>query len=463
MKTLVKGGTVVTASETYSADVLVEDGVITLIGQNLGATIAADTVVDATGKLVIPGGIDAHVHLDMPFGGTSSSDDFETGTIAAAFGGTTSVIDFAIQDFGGSLHGALETWFKKAEGKAAIDYSFHLIAREINDKTLEEMDEMVRREGVTSFKLFMAYTNVFRLDDGSIFKAMRRTADNGGLICMHAENGGVIDVLVEKALSEGKTAPKYHALTRPTTAEGEATSRAIALAEMAGVPVYIVHLSCADALAQVREARDRGLPAHAETCPQYLFLSYDDYEKPGFEGAKYVMSPPLREKWNQDALWKGLAGNDLQVISTDHCPFCMKEQKELGLNDFSKIPNGAPGIETRMSLIYDGGVVGGRISLNRFVELTSTNPAKMMGLFPKKGTIAVGSDGDIVVFDPEATQTFSHNTLHMRVDYNPYEGRVVKGVPTTVLSRGNVIVDKGQFLGKAGDGKFVPRKTYTLV
>ncbi len=463
MKTLVKGGTVVTASDTYSADVLVDDGIISLIGQDLGATVTADTIVDATGQYVIPGGIDAHVHLDMPFGGTSSADDFESGTIAAAFGGTTSVIDFAIQNYGGSLHEALETWFKKAEGKAAIDYSFHLIVREVNDKILEEMDEMVRREGVTSFKLFMAYPNVFMVDDASIFKAMRRTADNGGLICMHAENGGVIDVLVAKALAEGKTAPKYHALTRPTKAEGEATRRAIALAEMAGVPVYIVHLSSADALEKVREARDMGLPAHAETCPQYLFLNYDDYEEPGFNGAKYVMSPPLREKWNQDALWKGLAGNDLQVISTDHCPFCMKEQKELGLHDFSKIPNGAPGIETRMSLIFDGGVLGGRISLNRFVELTSTNPAKMMGLFPKKGTIAVGSDGDIVVFDPNASMTLSHSTLHMKVDYNPYEGRVVKGVPTTVLSRGNVIVDKGRFLGKAGDGQFVRRKTYTLV
>ena len=463
MKTLVKGGTIVTASDTYPADVLVEDGIISLIGKDLAATITADTTVDATGKYVIPGGIDVHTHNDMPFGATTSSDNFETGTIAAAFGGTTSIVDFAIQDFGGSMHAALETWFKKAEGKAAIDYSFHMICREINDTILGEMDQLIAREGVTSFKLFMAYPNVFMLDDKSIFKAMRHTADNGGLICMHAENGGVIDSLVEKALAAGMTAPKYHALTRPAKAEGEATRRAIALSEMAGVPVYIVHLSCADALQEVREARDMGLPAYAETCPQYLFLSYEDYEEPGFEGAKYVMSPPLREKYHQEALWKGLAGNDLQVISTDHCPFCMKEQKELGLNDFSKIPNGAPGIETRMSLIYDGGVRTGKISLNRFVELTSTNPAKIMGLFPRKGTIAVGSDGDLVVFDPNATMTLAQKTLHMRVDYNPYEGRVVQGLPTTVLSRGNVIVDKGQFLGKAGDGQFVPRKTYQLV
>lgn len=462
MKTLVKGGTIVTATETYLSDVLIDDGTIALIGKDLEATVTADTVVDATGKLVIPGGIDVHTHLDMPFGGTYSVDDFETGTIAAAFGGTTSIIDFAIQNYGGSLHEALETWFKKAEGKAAIDYGFHMIVREVNDKVLGEMDEMVRREGVTSFKVFMAYTNVFRLDDGSIFKAMRRTADNGGLICMHAENGGVIDVLVEKALAEGKTAPKYHALTRPSKAEGEATGRAIALSEMAGVPIYIVHLSAAEALQKVREARDLGLPAYAETCPQYLFLDYSDYEKPGFEGAKFVMSPPLREKWHQEALWKGLAGNDLQVISTDHCPFCMKE-KELGKDDFSKIPNGAPGIETRMSLIYNGGVVGGRISVNRFVQLTSTNPAKLMGLYPKKGSITIGGDGDIVVFDPNATMVLRHSDLHMNVDYNPYEGMEVKGVPTTVLSRGKVIVDKGKYLGKVGEGQFVPRKTYTLV
>jgi dihydropyrimidinase len=463
MKTLVKGGTIVTASDIYGADILVEDGTISLIGKELDTFVTADTVVDAAGKYVIPGGIDVHTHLDMPFGGTNSADDFESGTIAAAFGGTTSIVDFAIQSFGGSLHSALEEWHKRAEGKAAIDYGFHMIIRELNNTVLGEMDELIRREGVTSFKLFMAYPGVFMLDDGDIFRAMQRTSENGGLICMHAENGGVIDVLVEKALAEGRTAPKYHALTRPSKAEGEATRRAIALAEIAGVPVYIVHLSSAHALEQVREARDMGLPAHAETCPQYLFLDYEDYETPDFDGAKFVMSPPLRERWHQEHLWKGLAGNDLQVISTDHCPFCMKEQKELGKDNFSKIPNGAPGIETRMSLIYDGGVRTGKISLNRFVELTSTNPAKMMGLYPKKGSIAVGMDGDLVVFDPDATMTLGVKTLHMKVDYNPYEGREVQGVPTTVLSRGNVIVDKGLFLGKPGDGKYVPRKTYTLV
>jgi dihydropyrimidinase len=296
------------------------------------------------------------------------------------------------------------------------------------------------------------------LDDASIFKALLRTGRNGGTICMHAENGGVIDVLVKKALAEGNTAPKYHALTRPARAEAEATHRAIALAEMADVPIYIVHLSAAEALEMVTEARDRGLPAYAETCPQYLFLSYDNYEEPGFEGAKYVMSPPLRPKATQDRLWRGLAFNDLQAISTDHCPFCMKEQKTLGDGDFSKIPNGAPGIETRMSLVYDGGVRTGRISINRFVELTSTSPAKIFGLFPRKGTIAPGSDADIVVFDPNRSLTLSARTHHMRVDYNPYEGREVTGVTDTVLSRGRVIIDNGRFVGKAGAGSFVKRQ-----
>jgi dihydropyrimidinase len=319
------------------------------------------------------------------------------------------------------------------------------------------MDRMVAEEGVTSFKLFMAYPGVFMVDDATIFKALCRTGENGGLVCMHAENGGVIDVLVQEALRKGQTAPKYHALTRPARAEGEATGRAIALAELAHVPVYIVHLSSADALEKVREARDMGLPAYAETCPQYLFLSYDNYEEPGFAGAKYVMSPPLREKWHQDVLWKGLAKNDLQVISTDHCPFCMNEQKELGTNDFSKIPNGAPGIETRLTLVHNGGVRTGRINLNRFVQLCSTTPAKMFGLFPRKGTIAVGSDADLVVFDPDADQTLSAKTLHMRVDYNPYEGTRVKGAPSTVISNGSVIIEDGRFVGKKGAGRFLKR------
>jgi dihydropyrimidinase len=458
MTTLVRNGTVVTASDRYQADIFIDKGVVSLIGQ--GLNLPADEVVDASGMLVMPGGIDVHTHLDMPFGGTTSADDFETGTIAAAHGGTTTVVDFAIQNFGEGLYPAFESWMAKAEGKAAIDYAFHMIVRELTDQVAHDMDKMTRHEGVTSFKLFMAYPGVFQVDDATIFKALLRTRENGGLVCMHAENGGVIDTLVKDALRKGWTAPKYHALTRPTRAEGEATARAIALAEMAGVPIYIVHLSCSDALEKVKQARDQGLPAYAETCPQYLFLSYEDYERPGFEGAKFVMSPPLREKWNQDALWKGLAKNDLQVVSTDHCPFCMNEppQKQLGQGDFSKIPNGAPGIETRLPLLWDGGVRAGHIDPHRFVEIVSTNPAKMFGLWPKKGTVAVGSDGDLVLWDTERKLLLSAETLHMRVDYNPYEGREVTGAPAVVLSRGEVIVDHGTFRGKAGRGQFVKRQ-----
>jgi len=454
MKILITGGTVVTASDIYQGDVLVENERITTIGTEL--QIAADRVIDARGKYVLPGGIDCHTHLDMPFGGTTSADDFETGTIAAAHGGTTSIVDFAIQYKGQSLQHAWETWMRKADGRAAIDYGFHMIITDLGSQVEAEMDTLVR-EGVTSFKLFMAYPGVFMLDDATIFRALLRTGKNGGTICMHAENGGVIDVLVQRALAEGKTAPKYHALTRPARAEAEATHRAIALAEMADVPVYIVHLSAAEALEMVTEARDRGLPAFAETCPQYLFLSYENYEEPGFNGAKYVMSPPLRDRATQEKLWRGLAFNDLQAVSTDHCPFCMKEQKELGKGDFSRIPNGAPGIETRMSLVYDGGVRTGRISLNRFVELTSTSPAKIFGLFPKKGTIAPGSDADIVIFDPEKRWRISKKTTHMNVDYNPYEGREVTGAADTVISRGRVIIDNGKFVGKAGAGSFLRR------
>ncbi len=458
---LIKSGRIVTAVDDYTADIFVEGETIRTIGLDLD--IQADRTIDAKGKLVLPGGVDVHTHMDLPFGGTNSSDDFETGTIAAAHGGTTTIVDFAVQYKGETMRHALDTWWAKAEGKTAIDYGLHMIVTDLPDAALGDMDAMIR-EGVSSFKLFMAYPGVFMVDDATIFRALRRTGENGGLICMHAENGGVIDDLVQKALAEGKTAPKYHALTRPSTAEGEATHRAIALSEMAGVPIYIVHMSASEALEAVREARDRGVPAYAETCPQYLFLSYDNYEEPGFEGAKYVMSPPLRPKWHQDVLWTGLRMDDLQVISTDHCPFCMKEgyaglpkQKELGLNDFSKIPNGAPGVETRMSLIYDGGVRTGRISLNRFVQLCCTAPARIMGLFPKKGTIAVGSDADIVVFDPDKEITLSYKTLHMRADYNPYEGRKVTGAPEYVISRGRVVVEGEKFTGKAGNGRFLKR------
>jgi dihydropyrimidinase len=454
--TVIRNGTIVTATDTYVADIGIVGGEISAIGANLPIE-NAQKLIDARGMLVISGGIDVHTHLDMPFGGTKSADDFESGTIAAAYGGTTTLIDFAIQYKGQTLRHALDTWMKKAEGKATIDYAFHCIVTDIEGAQLDELKAFVRA-GVPSFKLFMAYPGVFMLDDASIFKTMNAAADCGGMICMHAENGGAIDVIVQRALAEGKRSPKYHALTRPTTAEAEATNRAIALAEIAGTPVYIVHLSCHEALEKVREARDRGLRVYAETCPQYLYLSLDDMDAPGFEGAKYVFTPPLREKWHQEKLWQGLAKDDLQVVSTDHCPFCMKEQKELGKDDFTKIPNGGPGIEHRLSLVYSGGVHGGKFSANRFVQLVSTAPAKLFGLYPRKGTIAVGSDADIVIFDANEEQVISVTTHHMRVDYSMFEGTRVKGVTKTVLSRGNVIIDKGKFVGRAGAGQFLKRE-----
>jgi len=456
MKTLIKNGRIITAVDDYKADILIENGIISTIGARLD--IEADTTIDAKHKFVIPGGIDPHTHMELPFGGTQASDDFFTGTRAAAFGGTTTIIDFAVQYKGQTLTEALDNWHAKAEGKTAIDYGFHLITTDLEDDRVPEMHRIMD-EGVTSFKMFMAYPGVFLVDDATIFRAMSAAGERGGLICMHAENGIVINEIIKRALADGRTAPKYHSLTRPTIAEAEGVHRAIAIAEMAEAPVYIVHLSCTDALNQVRQARDRGINAFAETCPQYLFLSYDNYLEPGFDGAKYVMTPPLRDKSNQAELWKGLRMDDLQVISTDHCPFCMKEQKELGRDDFSKIPNGAPGVEHRVPLIYNGGVVENRISLNRFVELTSTAAAKMFGLFPKKGTIAVGSDADIVIFDPEKQQTISAATHHMNVDYSAYEGKTIQGVVETVLSRGKVIIENGEYKGKQGDGQYLKRGT----
>jgi dihydropyrimidinase len=458
MSTLIKNGRIVTAEQDYSADIYIEKDKITTIGSSL--KIEADNFYDAKGKYVIPGGVDVHTHLDMPFGGTTSCDDFESGTKAAAFGGTTSLIDFAIQSKGMKMREALDIWWKKAENKATIDYGLHMIVTDLPDAHLEDMNDMVR-EGVSSFKLFMAYPGVLMVDDATIFKAMKQTAQNGALVCMHAENGSVIDTIVKRTLAEGKTAPIYHALTRPTSAEGEAVNRAIALSEMAGAPVYIVHLSSNDALEKVAEARDKGLPTYAETCPQYLFLSIEEnMNKPGFEDAKYVFTPPLREKWHQDKLWAGLRKNTLQVVSTDHCPFCYKEQKELGKGDFSKIPNGGPGIEHRLQLLYSGGVTEKRISLNRWVELCSTTPAKMFGLYPRKGTIAAGSDADIVIWDPEKEHTISAHTHHMCTDYSMFEGRKIKGNAETVFSRGEVIVKENKFLGKSGRGQFVKRDTY---
>jgi len=461
MSLLIKNGRVITAVDDYHADIYVENETVTLIGKNL--SMEADTVVDAAGKYVFPGGIDPHTHLDMPFGGTTSADDFETGTRAAAHGGTTTLIDFAIQEKKKSTLEALDIWHAKAEGKTAIDYGFHMIVTDMEDDRLWEMKHLADA-GVTSYKLFMAYPGVLYVDDGTLYRAMRKAGEDGTVVCMHAENGIVIDEIVKQALKEGKTAPKYHALTRPTRMEAEGVHRAISIAEVAGVPVYIVHLSCADALEQVVLARDRGVHAMAETCPQYLFLDYSYYEQEGFEGAKYVMTPALREKWNQDHLWRGLQFGDLQSISTDHCPFCFKDQKILGIDDFSKIPNGSPGVENRMSMVFNGGVVPGRISLNKFVELTSTAAAKTFGLFPKKGTIAVGSDADIIVFDPNREETISVKnpcTHHMRVDFSAYEGFVVKGFTETVISRGKVIVKDTEYTGTKGDGQFIKRGYYS--
>jgi dihydropyrimidinase len=462
MRTLIHSGTLVTPSDTFKADLVIEGETIAAVGRDLGAQYGGqfDKRIDATGKLVIPGGIDAHTHMDMPFGGTYSSDDFESGTIAAAAGGTTTIIDFAIQPQSGpgqfgTVKEGLDIWHQKAAGKAVVDYGFHMILRHIDPSSLREMDQLVKSEGVTSFKLFTAYPGVFYVDDAQIFRALRRTGDNGGLVCMHAENGPVIDVLIEEAKARGEKAPQWHALTRPPRLEGEASHRVLALAEVAKVPLYIVHLSAAEALEQVRLARDRGVRAYAETCPQYLFLDHKNYLEPGFEGSKYVMSPPLRMPGNNEALWGGLRLDDLQCVSTDHCPFCMKE-KELGKDDFSKIPNGAPGVEYRLFLTYQG-VREGRISLNRWVQLNSAAPAKIFGLFGKKGTLAPGADADVVVWDPEHKHTLSAKTHHSKADYNPYEGKVVYGAPAFVLSRGKAVFERGSYVGRKGAGQFVKR------
>jgi len=454
---LIQNGTIVNADGSVRADLLIDGGTIKEIRAGIPAS-AAESVVDATGLLLLPGGVDAHTHLDMPFGGTNSADDFLTGTRAAAIGGTTTIVDFAIQARGTKMRLALDTWWQKAEGKACIDYGLHMIVTDLPDAGLEDMDDMVR-EGVASFKLFMAYPNVLMVDDATIFKALRQTAKNGALICMHAENGSVIDVIVRQALAEGKTAPIYHALTRPTRAEAEAVHRAIAMAEMAGVPVYIVHLSSEDALNQVREARDRGLPAFAETCPQYLLLSLEDnMENKGWEGAKYVFTPPLREKKNQSKLWEGLEKDNLQVVSTDHCPFCFEDQKALGKDDFTKIPNGGPGIENRLQLLHHHGVGQGNFSINRFVELVSTAPARIFGMYPKKGALKVGSDADIVLWDEGVEYTISAATHHMRVDYSMFEGFRVRGNARDVYSRGELVVRKGEFIGKPGRGNYLRRE-----
>jgi dihydropyrimidinase len=465
MRTLIKDGTVVTASDSFVADVWIDGGKIAALvapGTKLGDP---DQTIDAKGQYVIPGGIDAHTHLDMPFGGTTSADDFDSGTVAAAHGGTTTVVDFAIQSKGSSLRAGLDAWHAKAEGKAAIDYAFHMIMTEANQTTLEEMATVVR-EGVTSFKMFMAYPGVFLVDDQQIFRAMLRAGELGALITMHAEIGLPIDVLIQRALAQGHTAPVYHALTRPEVAEATGTERAIALAEMAKVPVYMVHLSAQRALERVMEARDRGLPAYAETCPQYLFLDEDHLRgdpDDEFKGAGYVATPALRPKHHHEHLWRGLRNYDLQCVATDHCPFCMKDQKELGRGDFSKIPNGMPGVETRLHLLWEG-VAQGKISINRFVEITSTAPAKIFGMYGKKGTLAVGADADVVVWDPKREKVLGKDSLHMRVDYSPYEGRKVPASPSHVLSRGELVVKDDQWVAKAkqGRGQFLRRGTFGL-
>ncbi|WP_026962899.1 dihydropyrimidinase [Alicyclobacillus herbarius] len=452
MGTVIRGGTVVTATDIQDADVLIEGEVVTAIARHIDT--ASRQVIDATGCYVFPGGIDPHTHLDMPFGGTVTADDFRTGTIAAAFGGTTTVIDFALHNKGDTLHNAIRTWHGKAEGKAAIDYAFHVMVGDMNEQVRSEIPRIVTDEGVSSFKVFLAYKNNLQVDDETLFQTLRMAAQSGALVQVHAENGDVIDVLVREALAKGQVEPKYHALTRPPEAEGEATERAIRLAEIAGAPLYVVHVTCAQAAEAISDARKRGLPIFGETCPQYLVCDYSDYERPGFEGAKYVMSPPLREKSHQEVLWNKLRNGELLAFGSDQCSFNFKGQKELGLNDFSKIPNGAPTIEDRMAILYHYGVNEGRISINRFVALTSTNNAKLFGLFPRKGTVAVGSDADLVIWDPDVERTISAATHHMNVDNNIFEGMRVRGQARTVLLRGQVIVDRGQFYGHPGMGRF---------
>jgi dihydropyrimidinase len=461
-RTVVRGGLVITAAEEVHADVLVEGGRIAALASHDSEfaqswTTSADRVIDATGKYVIPGGVDAHTHMELPFGGTFASDTFETGTRAAAWGGTTTIVDFAVQSVGESLRSGLDTWHAKADAKCAIDYGFHMILADVNEDSLKEMDVLVE-EGVTSFKLFMAYPGVFYSDDGKILRAMQRGAANGGLIMMHAENGIAIDVLVEQALAAGRTDPRYHGEVRHALLEAEATHRAIALAQVAGSPLYVVHVSAQQAVEELAAARDKGLNVFGETCPQYLFLSTDNLAEPDFEGAKYVCSTPLRPKEHQEFLWRGLRTNDLQVVSTDHCPFCFNGQKDLGRGDFSKIPNGLPGVENRMDLLHQA-VVEGRISRRRWIEIACAAPARMFGLYPRKGTIAPGADADIVIYDPHTEQVISAETHHMNVDYSAYEGKRVTGRVETVLSRGEPVILDREYEGRAGHGQYTPRGT----
>ncbi|MCM3760105.1 dihydropyrimidinase [Alkalihalobacillus oceani] len=459
MKKIITNGTIVTAADQYQADILIEDGKIAAIGERLTADGAE--IVDAKGAYIFPGGIDPHTHLEMPFGGTVTVDDFETGTTAAAFGGTTTVIDFCLTNKGEPLKNAIKTWHDKSRDKAVIDYGFHLMIGEVNQNVLEEIPLVIEEEGITSFKVFMAYKNVFQADDETLFKTLLFAKEHGALVMVHAENGDVIEHLVKEALANGQTDPIYHALTRPPEVEGEATHRAAQLTGLADSQLYVVHVSCAEAMEKIAAARKKGYRVYGETCPQYLVLDQTALEKPDFEGAKYVWSPPLREKWNQDELWKGLANGQLHTLGSDQCSFNFKGQKELGRGDFTKIPNGGPMIEDRFSILYSEGVEKGRISINQFVDIVSTKIAKLFGLFPQKGTIAVGSDADLVIFDPTAERVISAETHHMAVDYNAFEGMKVKGEPVSVLSRGEFVIRDKAFVGQPGAGKYLKRKRFS--
>jgi dihydropyrimidinase len=458
MSVLIKGGRVVTATDTTVADVLVEGERISLIGASLD--VEADRVIDASGSYVLPGAVDPHTHLDMPFGGTTTIDDVESGHRAAARGGTTSHVDFCIQAPGTSFSESLATWKAKAEGKQLIDMGYHIAVTDLHDGgSLEELASLPA-EGITSYKLFMAYKGALMVDDETLFRTMEVAAETGALVMVHAENGDAIDVLVKKALAEGHTEPHWHALTRPPETEGEATNRAIQLARVAGCPLYVVHVSCKEAVEPIMRARDAGWDVWGETCTQYFFVDYTFLERPDFEGAKYVYTPPPRDKANQDVLWNAVRTDVLSAISTDHCAFTWGEQKAMGRDDFSKIPNGGPGLENRLQLIHHFGVREGRISLNRMVELLCTNPAKLFGLYPRKGTIAVGCDADLVVFDPEKSHTITAASQESRSDYNLYEGTEVVGDVETVLLRGNVIVDGGKVVAEPGIGQFVRRARF---
>jgi dihydropyrimidinase len=459
---LIKNGDVVSATGTAALDVLIDGETIAAVfapGALGDVEQGCDRVIDARGKYVIPGGVDAHTHMELPFGGTYASDTFETGTRAAAWGGTTTIIDFAVQKYGEQIPDALAAWHEKADGNCAIDYAFHMIVGGVDDQALKHIEYLVANEGITSFKLFMAYPGVYYSDDAQILRVMQTAADNGAMVMMHAENGPAIDVLIAQALGRGETAPYVHSLTRPVEMEAEATFRATMLAKVAKCPLYVVHMSAKEAVEIVQHARDLGANVFGETCPQYLYFSLEEHlMKPGFEGAAYVCSTPIRARadGHQEALWRFLATNDLSVVSTDHCPFCMKDQKELGLGDFSKIPNGIGGVEHRMDLIYQG-VVMGKLSKERWVELCSTTPARMFGLYPKKGVIQPGSDADVVVYDPSGTTHISVETHHMNMDHSAYEGTKVDGKVELVLSRGQAVIDGGSYVGRKGHGHYVKR------